>query len=140
MRIKQEMLDIDDIDDVNTYDQYVGAQVRVPVGDEIHSGKFVRRKRELDRNVKGLANTNSMLYNRPYEIEFPDGSSDEYSANVISDNMYTQCDEEGNKFNIMESIVDHTTDGHAMERGDMYIKHGSNKQVSNTIGWHVCVE
>jgi hypothetical protein len=42
-----KMPDIDDIkeeNDVDNYDQYVGAHVRVPIGDEIRSGKVVRRK------------------------------------------------------------------------------------------------
>jgi hypothetical protein len=52
--------------DVDTYDQYVGAHVRVPIGDEIHSGKVVRRKRKLDGTVRGRANANSMLDTRTY--------------------------------------------------------------------------
>jgi hypothetical protein len=90
--------DIDDVkdgDDVDTYDQYVGAHGRVPIGDEILSGKVVRRKRELDGTVRGRANENSMLDTISYEIEFPDGRSDEYTANVIAENMYAQCDAEG---------------------------------------------
>jgi hypothetical protein len=35
--------DVKDDDYVDTYDQYVGAHVRVPIGDEIRSGKVVRR-------------------------------------------------------------------------------------------------
>jgi hypothetical protein len=138
------MPDIDDIKeehDVDTYDQYVGARARVPIGDEIRSGKVVRRKRELDGTVRGRANANSMLDTRTYEIEFPDGLSDEYTANVIAENMYAQCDIEGRQYNLMEGIVDHRTDGHAVEPSDMYIKHGSNKKVSKTTkGWHLCVE
>jgi hypothetical protein len=45
--------DIKEEHDVDTYDQYVGAHVRVPIGDEIRSGKVVRRKRELDGTVRG---------------------------------------------------------------------------------------
>jgi hypothetical protein len=45
--------DFKDEDDVDTYDQYVGAHVRVPIGDEIRSGKVVRRKSELDGTVRG---------------------------------------------------------------------------------------
>jgi hypothetical protein len=40
-----KMPDIDDIkedNDVDTYDQYVGAHVRVTIGDEIRYGKVVR--------------------------------------------------------------------------------------------------
>jgi hypothetical protein len=49
------MPDIDDIkeeNDVDTYDQYVGAHVRVAIGDEIRSGKVVQRRRELDGTVR----------------------------------------------------------------------------------------
>jgi hypothetical protein len=131
-----KMPDIDDIKeehDVDTYDQYVGAHVRVPIGDEIPSGKVVRRKRELDGTVRGRANANSMLDTRTYEIEFPDGRSDEYTANMIAENMYAQCDIEGRQYNLMEGIIDHRTDDHAVEPADMYIKHGSNKKVRNCL-------
>jgi hypothetical protein len=51
-----KMPDIDDIKeehDVDTYDQYIGARVRVPIGDGIRSGEVVRCKRELDGTVRG---------------------------------------------------------------------------------------
>jgi uridine kinase len=55
--------------------------------------------------------------------------------------MYAQCDEEGKKINLMDGIIGHKTDSHAVAPADMYIKHGSNKQVrKNTIGWYLCVE
>jgi hypothetical protein len=139
-----KMPDIDDIKeehDVDTYDQYVGAHVRVPIGNEIRSGKVVRRNRQLDGTLRGRANANSMLDTITYEIEFPDGRSDEYTANVIAENMYAQCDIEGMQYNLMEGIVDHKTDVHVVEPDDMYIKHGSNKKVRKTTkGWNLCVE
>jgi hypothetical protein len=51
-----KMPDIDDKKkehDVDTYDQYVGDHVRVPIGNEIRSGKVIRRKRELDGTLRG---------------------------------------------------------------------------------------
>jgi hypothetical protein len=139
-----KMPDIDDIKekhDVDKYDQHVGAHVRVPIGDDIRSGKVVRRKRDLDGTVRGRANANSMLDTRTYEIEFPDGRSHEYTANVIAENMYAQCDIEGRQYNLMEGIIDHKTDGHVVAPADMYIKHGSNKKVRKTTkGWQLCVE
>jgi hypothetical protein len=124
-----KMHDVDDDHDVDTYDQYVGAQVRVPIVGEIGSGKVMRRKRELHGTWKGCANVNPILDSRNYEIEFPDGRSDEYTANVIAENMFAQYDSEGNQFNIMDCIIDHNKDGHALEHADIYIKHGSNKQI-----------
>jgi hypothetical protein len=70
-----------------------------------------------------------MLDTRTYEIDFPDGHSDEYTANVIVDNMYAQCDIEGRQYNLMEGIVDHTSDLHAVEPADMYIKHGKKSDL-----------
>jgi hypothetical protein len=91
--------------------------------------------------VRGRANANPMLDTITYEIEFPDGHSDEYTANVIEENMYAQCDIEGRQYNLMEGIIDHRTDGHAVAPAEMYIKHGSNKKVRKTNkGWHLCVE
>jgi hypothetical protein len=129
------MPNIDDIKkehDVDTYDQYVGAHVRVPIGNEIISGKVVWRKHELDGTVRGRSNANPMLDTRTYEVEFPDGRSDEYTAHVIAENMYAQCDIEGRQYNLMEGIIDHRTDGHAVAPADMYIKHVSNNKVRKT--------
>jgi hypothetical protein len=115
--------------------------VNVPIGDELRAGKVTGRKRELDGTVAGTENSNPMMDTRKYVVEFPDGRSDEYTANVIAQNMYAQCDAEGNQFNLMDGIVGHKTDGNAVEPADMYSKHGSNKQVrKTTVGWHLCVE
>jgi hypothetical protein len=55
--------------------------------------------------------------------------------------MYAQCDIEVRQYNFMEGIIDHKTDGHAVDPSDMYIKHGSNKNVRKTTKcWHLCVE
>jgi hypothetical protein len=112
-----------------------------PIGDDIRSGKVVRRKQELDGTVRGRANSNSMLDTRTYEIEFPDGCSDEYTTNIIAENMYAQCDIESRQYNLIEGIVGHKTDGHAVEPADMYIKHGRNRQVRKTTkGWNLFSE
>jgi hypothetical protein len=55
--------------------------------------------------------------------------------------MHAQYDEETNQFLMLQDIVGHKTYGHVVERAEMYIKVGSNKQIRNTTkGWHLCVE
>jgi hypothetical protein len=55
--------------------------------------------------------------------------------------MYAQCDEEGNQFLMLQDIVGHKTDGNEVERADMYINVGSNKQIRKTTkGWYLCVQ
>jgi hypothetical protein len=73
-----------------------------------------------------------MLDTRNYEIEFPDVRSEEYTDNVIAENMYVQCDADGRQYNLMEGIIYHKRDGNAVDRDDMYINHGSKKQVRKT--------
>jgi hypothetical protein len=55
--------------------------------------------------------------------------------------MYAQCDEEENQFLMLQDIFGHKTDGHAVERADIYIKVGSNTQIRKiSKGWNLCVE
>jgi len=111
---------VPDIDgaDADMYDQYVGAYVELPTGDKMQTGKVISQKRGADGDVKGVANTNPILDSRTYEVEFPDGEVTEYSANAIAENMFAQCDMEGNQFLLMSALVDHKKDGHAVEIAD----------------------
>ena len=112
---------VQDIDEVTPEDQdnYVGAQVNLSFGGTIRSGKVKRRATDAEGKVSGLANPNPILDTRLYEVEFPDGDVAEYSANVIAENMYAQCDPNGNQFLLMEAIVDHKTDGTAVKFADV---------------------
>jgi hypothetical protein len=124
-----EMPDIDNLDehDVDTYDQYVDASVQLSIGDKVQTGKVTGRKRGLDGVARGKASANPILDTITYNVEFPDGRSEEYTSNAIAKNMYVQCYEEGNQFLVLQDIVGHKTDGHAVESADMYIKVGSNR-------------
>jgi hypothetical protein len=138
-----EMPDIDDLDehDVDTYYQYVGASVQLSIGDKVQTGKVTGWKRVLDGVARGKASANPILDTRTYNVEFPDGRGEEYTANVVANNMYAQCDEDGNQFIMLKDIVGHRTYGNVVERADMYIKVGSNKKIRKTMkGWHLCVE
>jgi hypothetical protein len=137
------MPDIDDLDehDIDTYDQYVGESVQLSIGDKVQTGKVTGQKRGLYGVARGKESANPILDTRTYNVEFTDDRSEEYTARVIAENMYAQCDEERNQFLVLQDIIGHKTDGHAVERSDMYIKVGSNKQIRNTMkGWHLCVE
>jgi hypothetical protein len=93
-----QMPDIDDLDehDVDTYDQYVGASVQLSIGDNFQTGKVTGRNKVLDGVTRGKSSANPILDIITYNVEFPDGHSEEYTANAIAENMYAQCDEEGN--------------------------------------------
>ena len=55
--------DVDDEPDADadTYDQYVGASVTLPMGDKMLNATVLGRKRSLDGTVSGKANSNPIL-------------------------------------------------------------------------------
>ena len=109
-----------DIEDVTpeAYDLYLNAEVLLPRGDGLRTGKVRQRKRDADGELRGLANNNPIRDTRTYEVKFLDGQVTEYAANVIAENMWSQCDIEGNQMLLMQAIMDYKTDGHAVTHAD----------------------
>ena len=134
---------VSDDDDVTPerLDTYIGAEVILPMGNENFSGKVKARKRSQDGTLKGTANQNPSLDTRTYGVEFHDGQVAKFGANMIAENMWAQCDLEGNQYRLMDSIVDHKTDGHAMEKSNKYVfVKGGKSLPRSTKGWHLCIK
>ena len=132
----------EDADDITPemLDQYVGAEVQLPKGDDMVSGTVRRRKRDRDGNPQGTGNQNPILDTRTYEVEFPDGDVAEYTANVIAQNMWAQCDIDGNQHLLMKDIVDFKTDEHAVAIADQFITRNGRRHMRRTTqGWQLCV-
>jgi hypothetical protein len=96
------------------YDQYVGAELLLPHGDQMVHGKVIKRARDEDGNPIGKRNTNPILDTREYEVEMSDGSIAEYSANVIAENRFSQVNSEGRQYLIINEIIDHSKDATAI--------------------------
>ena len=60
--------------------------------------------------IVGKYDDNPCLNSIVYDIEFPDGTVKEYSANIIAENMLTQVDSDGFTMTMMEGIIDHKID------------------------------
>ena len=58
-----------------------------------------------------MANNNPILDFRMYEVEYQNGYVAAMVENVIDENLFTQFDQEGNIFVLIESIIDTRTDG-----------------------------
>ena len=57
---------------------------------------MLKRARDNDDNVIGLANENPILDTREYVVEFYDGEQAVLASNTIAHSMYAQCDSDGN--------------------------------------------
>jgi hypothetical protein len=75
-------------------------------------------------------------------FEFQDGAEAEHSANVIVENMWAQCDIEGNQIQLMEAIVHHKSAKHAVQHANGYVAVNGRKHMkkSTNKGWQLCVQ
>ena len=59
------------------------------------------------RNLIGIFHNNPLLYTSEYKLVLNDGSAISYGYNVITENMYVQCNDEGGKYLLKGEISDH---------------------------------
>ena len=81
-------------------------------------GVVKQRVKDEDGLPAGRRNPNPILDNRLYEVEMSDGTTEAYMANVIADNIYAQCDDEGNMYTLMDEIIDHRKNSTALAEKD----------------------
>jgi hypothetical protein len=106
----------DDADDFTpeTYNKYLTAEVLLPNMGKMTKAKVVKRKSDADGNPIGFSHANPLLDTRQYEVEFADGATDVFTANLSAENLYSQVDEEGYSYFIISKITDHKPDGSAV--------------------------
>ena len=120
-------------------DSYVGAQVNLPIGGTTFEGTVKHRARDTNGNLQGKADINPILDTQTYEVGFPDGRTAEFSANAISEHMFTQCDPEGNQYLLLDSIIDHVVDDTAVSDQDQYVHvNGRKHHRKSTRGVRLC--
>ena len=83
----------DDLDD-STLDKYLNTQqliFNVGTGNE-RKGRVVKRTKGTSGEPIRRAHANPLFDTREYVVEFTDGSTENYFANVIAECMYAQID------------------------------------------------
>jgi len=70
----------------------------------------------------GQRNNNPLLETRTYEVQLSDGSMLEYSANLIGENIYAQCDADGHQYMVFKEICDHRAGPQAISIEDGFIQ------------------
>ena len=65
------------------------------LGDKLQRAEVIQRSLGTDCVSVGTYDDNLSLNSIVYDVELPDGTIREYAANVITENMLTQVDEDG---------------------------------------------
>jgi hypothetical protein len=129
-----------EIDDFTpeTYDALISAEVLLPKGDILLPAKVIGRKRDHNGNPLGTAHNNPILDTRVYEVQFQDGHTESYAANIIVENMYAQVDPEGNQYLLLDEIMNHRSDSKAIRIEDKYVPGTNNQSLKQTTaGWYL---
>jgi len=65
-------------------------QLQLHLGDDLVLGTVITRKRDAHGNPIGKSADNPIFDTRVYQVQFPDHRIEEYSANIIAENLYAQ--------------------------------------------------
>ena len=80
-------------------------------GDRPEFSRVKKRLKGANRRPIGVDNNNPILDSRMYEAEHRNGYVAEMTANLIAENPFKKVYQEGNRFVLIESIIDTSTDG-----------------------------
>ena len=105
------------------------------------SGKVVGRVTDRNGRPVGTFNSNPLLDTRVYEVEFPDGSVNQYSANIIAESIYLECDNEGRRSQMLDRIIECRKGPDAINIGEEYFtsRNGRKSRIKTTKGWSFLV-
>jgi hypothetical protein len=119
-----------EVDDFESYQEYIGSQILVDVGNMRIEGIVTKRARDAEGNLVGKSHRNTLFDTRKFVVESQDEVLGEYTVNQIVENIYAQADAEGNMHSVMAEIVDHRKDSSAilLQDGCTVDRQGKNTQ------------
>ena len=124
-------------------DNLVGAEVNIPTEDGNILGKVKKRKRDHETNMLiGTSNRNPLMDTRLYEVELPDGTYTDYSANVLIENIINSANDNGQTPMFIDEIVGHRFNKEAIhpEDGWYITPQGAKKRVITTRGCELNIQ
>ena len=124
-------------------DTYLNMELALPRdSDGPEFARVTKRLRDANGIPIGTANENPILDTRIYEVEYMDGHRASLSANTIAENMFAQVDDEGHRFVLLDSIIDHRVNGKQLSKEDAFIvsKNGGKRRKETTKGWEILLQ
>ena len=76
-----------------------------------------------------------------YEVQYLDGEKASFAANSIAENLFAQIDGDGNRQVLMDDIIGHRSNEHAVNQQDAFIitKMGTKRRKETTKGWELLI-
>ena len=77
----------------------------LPRGSGMSRGQINGCKCDIDGKTDIRESDNTILDTREYTMQFEDGELTEFTANVIAESMYAQCDPDKNQYVLLNDII-----------------------------------
>jgi hypothetical protein len=124
-----------------SYDAMISAELLLPKEGVLIPAKVIGRKHDAQGNPIGIAHSNSIIDSRVYKVQFSDGHIEEYAANALAENIYSQVDSEGVRHLMIDEIINHLQDQNAIPLTDKWIRGQANTSCRPTTrGWKLQVQ
>ena len=91
-------------------------------GESPKFSKVIKRLHDANGIPIGVAQDNPLFDTIIYEVEYMNLQKYALSTNTITTNIFSQVDEEGNQYDLLDAIVDHCTDGSKVMPDNTFIK------------------
>jgi hypothetical protein len=130
--------DVDTIE-ADAYDELLLAEPLLISERILSRVKIIGRK--CDENG-GTFHKNPLLITRVYLAEFPNGHTAEFSANVISEAIYNQVNDDGIEELCFSEIIGHERDNTALNSEEFVSQEAEQDDMTiryTTKGWRICV-
>ena len=82
-------------------------------------GKVRKRVRYYYRSI-GEGNYNSIHDKSLYELQYPDGTTEQLDSNIIAENILSQFDSEGHYYQVLTEVTDHKKDRSAIAKVGLF--------------------
>jgi hypothetical protein len=129
-------------DEEEAMDKYLNMELRMGARtDDERWGQVIKHAKGIGGEPVSCAHTNPFFDTREYEVEFINGTIEQYAVNVIAENMYAQVNDKGNMFQLLDEIMDHKKDDTAIDiaNGTVTLANGNVKPKITTQGWQLLV-
>jgi len=78
----------------------------IAVYDNIQSAKVIRRTKDAKGKLIGKYHKLAYLDTQVCDVAFSNGGIEQYSENLIVENIYSQVDDEGHRYQLLDDIID----------------------------------
>ena len=130
--------DTDETFTPDVYNTYQNMELAIPQGDSLEPrlARVTKQLKDVNGLPIGLANENPILDTRMYEVEYLDGEWMSLAANNIAENLFAQIDDDRNHQVLMDEIIGHRSNEHAVKQQDTFIvtKTGTKRRKETTKG------